>query len=134
MTVADKIREMRKKAGLTQTQLAQKMGVTQGTITQYENGRRFPKLDTLTRIADAIGCDVLSLVTIEENGTHVIDLTTANVSPKDISKLLDARNDPSPNRKKDRLCRTFDLLNESGRDKLTSYAEDLLKIPQYRKK
>lgn len=61
-TTGEKIREYRKRAGLTQAQVAQRMGIRQGTLTQYENGRRNPKYETLERIAEAIGCDVFDLV------------------------------------------------------------------------
>ena len=42
-TVGQKIRELRKKAGLTQQQVAEKMGVQSPTISQWETGRFIPR-------------------------------------------------------------------------------------------
>lgn len=58
MTVSEKIQEARSKAGLTQQQLADKLGVSQQYIGNYESGKRYPKIQTLQKIADALGVSV----------------------------------------------------------------------------
>ncbi len=45
------IKLFRVKAGLTQTQLAQKLKSNPSTVCHYENNRRIPRLLVLTRIA-----------------------------------------------------------------------------------
>lgn len=45
----------RKRAGLTQTELAARMGTTQPAVTRMESGRVQPSLRTLRRLADATG-------------------------------------------------------------------------------
>ena len=55
---AVKIRKLREKAGLTQTELAQLMGSTQPAIARLETGGGNPNLDTLNKIAAAIGYEV----------------------------------------------------------------------------
>lgn len=42
-------------AGLTQTELARRMGTTQPTIARIEGGGRMPTLDMLERLANAVG-------------------------------------------------------------------------------
>lgn len=54
MTVGERIREARKKAGLTQKELGKKLGVAYQTLAQWENDLRNPKIETLMRIADAL--------------------------------------------------------------------------------
>ena len=39
------IREGRKRAGLTQQELADKLGITTGAVSNYENGLSFPKAE-----------------------------------------------------------------------------------------
>ena len=39
------IREGRKRAGLTQQELADKLGITTGAVSNYENGVSFPKAE-----------------------------------------------------------------------------------------
>lgn len=48
----------RLKAGLTQHQLADRLGVSQPTIAAYESGRRQPTLHTLMRMLAAAGFDL----------------------------------------------------------------------------
>ncbi|MCI2170990.1 helix-turn-helix domain-containing protein [Schleiferilactobacillus perolens] len=58
MTTGEEIKYWRKKKGLTQQQLADKLGIAATGIRQYELGKRNPKLDTLEKIADALGIEV----------------------------------------------------------------------------
>lgn len=64
--VHNKLAEMRKRAGLTQQQLAEKIGVTQQTIWYYENGRREMKSGVLIELSDALGCTVSDLLGLGE--------------------------------------------------------------------
>lgn len=49
-------------AGLTQSQLAERIGVAAQHIGRWERGERNPKIDALIRIADALGCDLQNLI------------------------------------------------------------------------
>ena len=59
--VGERIKELRKKAGLTQAQLAEKLNVTPQNISQYERGLKNPKIGTLNKIAKALGVPVTEL-------------------------------------------------------------------------
>lgn len=58
----NRLSEMRKRAGLTQQQLAEKIGVTQQTIWYYENDRREMKSSVLVELSKALGCSVSELL------------------------------------------------------------------------
>ena len=45
----------RKEAGLTQKQLAEKMGTAQANISRFENGNANPSLDFLQKMATCMG-------------------------------------------------------------------------------
>lgn len=62
MTLGEIIRDTRKKAGLTQKQLADKLGVSAVNISQLENGAREPKLETLGKIALALDTTVSEMI------------------------------------------------------------------------
>ena len=49
----------RNRAGLTQTELARKMGTTQPVVARMEGGRIQPSLRTLQRLAQATGSRLL---------------------------------------------------------------------------
>lgn len=51
------LRELREKSGLTQEDLAEMVGVSRPTITQWETGWSVPKLKRLYDLADALACD-----------------------------------------------------------------------------
>jgi uncharacterized protein len=52
------LRQARKRADLSQVDLAARAGVTQSVISAYESGQRQPSLPTLTRLVDAAGFEL----------------------------------------------------------------------------
>ena len=50
-----RIRELRLAAGLTQAELARRTGIHRPNIARVEAGRHTPSLETLARLASAIG-------------------------------------------------------------------------------
>ena len=66
MTIGEALRKARKAKGLTQSELAARLGVTQPFIGNYERGLRKPKLETLKRIASALDIAVYSLLDEEK--------------------------------------------------------------------
>lgn len=57
MLDADKLKRVRKVAGLTQEQLAQTLGVSRQTVSSWENGRSLPDEANLLRLARALHTD-----------------------------------------------------------------------------
>lgn len=56
------IRRYRKMLGLTQEELADKLGMTQAAISRFETGDRKPDVDDLIAIAKFFGCKVDDLI------------------------------------------------------------------------
>lgn len=54
---------MRRRAGLTVPQLAEKMGCTCSAIYFWEAGRYWPKAECLPQLAQALGCTIDDLFT-----------------------------------------------------------------------
>ena len=54
----DLIRLARAKAGVTQSELAERAGVAQSLVSAYENGRRQPTLPVLKRLLAAAGFEL----------------------------------------------------------------------------
>jgi ribosome-binding protein aMBF1 (putative translation factor) len=53
--LAELVYSLRTRAGLTQTELARRMGTTQSSIARIEGGGSLPTLDMLSRLANATG-------------------------------------------------------------------------------
>src|SRR5438045_562865 len=51
--------DLRNRAGLTQGELARKMGTTQPVVARLESGRSRPSMRTLERLAEATGSRLL---------------------------------------------------------------------------
>lgn len=49
-----RLKALREEAGLTQQQLADRLGIAATTITRLENGGRTPSWETVIRIAEAL--------------------------------------------------------------------------------
>lgn len=62
MTTGERIKAARKRAGVTQAQLAEQSGVAAISIHQYEAGKRNPQLEPVLHIANALGVPVQELV------------------------------------------------------------------------
>lgn len=56
------LRRARESKSLTQTELAQRVGVTQAAISGYEKGTKMPTLDVAALIADTLKCSIDELL------------------------------------------------------------------------
>jgi transcriptional regulator with XRE-family HTH domain len=58
----EQIKRMRERRGISQEELANRLGLTRGRLSMYEIGKREPDVDTLSKMADFFGVslDVLT--------------------------------------------------------------------------
>lgn len=66
--IGAKIKTLRKGRKLTQQELADKLGITRATVSNYEVGRRHPHISELKRFADffGVGIDYFGVVPKDE--------------------------------------------------------------------
>ena len=117
MTTGQLIKAARRKAGMTQEELGKKIGVSGSSIAQWENDLRNPKLDTLQRIAAALGVPVQDLISDWE----AVD--------KEEFKRVFIYGEGI----KDRIDAALDRLNDEGQAKAAERVEELTEIPKYQK-
>lgn len=60
--ISDVIKDIRRRNYMNQTAFANKLGVTQGTVSQWENGLTRPNLDQLRSISSIFGVSIDSLL------------------------------------------------------------------------
>ena len=90
----------REKAGLTNADVARISGISEAMLSYWKRGKRSPKLDKLSLIASALGCDVSELISYSDgepikaipvNPAYVAELSDGvsvqiEVKPGDVEK------------------------------------------------
>lgn len=64
--IQNKLSEAIKYCGLTQTELAHRLGITQPCITHYKKGRKMPALDTFANLCKVLDLDIYDILCINE--------------------------------------------------------------------
>lgn len=117
--MANRIKEVRKEKGITQKELAEKLGITPQAVSQFEKSDSMKfKQSTLVSIAEALECSVDDLVDFD-------DIMEKVVSSIDGSKA--SRN----SRLTTYLMSEASKLNRMGHDALSSYMDLLLNTEKY---
>ena len=62
MSIAKNLRQLRLLSGMTQEQVAEKIGVTRQTLSNYESGRTRPDVDMLAQLSTIYGTDIDGVV------------------------------------------------------------------------
>ena len=73
-----RLKELRKAKGLSQTQLANELGMIHQTYSNYENEKREPNIATLIKLADYFDVSVDYLIEHEKTPNHSNDQTLGN--------------------------------------------------------
>lgn len=134
MTTGENIKKYRKKAHLTQKELAAKCGLAAITIQQYERGAREPHLETVIKISKALG--VLPTLIIEdlqdelalwiENHPNSYDQIVFNHSENNTNFDMYLEDTI------ERIKPLLELLNRDGQDVAIERIEELTQIPKYK--
>nr|WP_321153051.1 helix-turn-helix transcriptional regulator [uncultured Acetatifactor sp.] len=128
MSIGENIKKCRTEIGLSQKELGKKLGVSQAMIAQYEKGKRIPKMETVSKIASALG------VTLTE--------IYSNLSVTDMEKLFteeerkQLRQGMSSGKtflQRHELLNLFSALNDCGKEKAIERVSELTEIKKYRK-
>ena len=117
MTTGQLIKAARKKAGMTQKELGQRIGTTYQTLAQWENDLRNPKFETLQRIAAALGVPVQELIA-----------DWSAVDKEEFKRVFIHGEGLEPPA---RIAVALERLNATGAGKVADYAEDLTHVPRY---
>ena len=84
MTGATLVREARRRAGLTQTELARRVGTTQSAIARLERGHTDPSVERVRHLVNAVGLDL-------HVGLAPIDDSDWSVARSNLALDVDAR-------------------------------------------
>lgn len=116
MTTGERIRTFRLKKNLSQSALGSKLGISQQQIAQYERGTRFPKFDTLAKIANALDTDINEFLDL--GALHPMDYTEAVFNYEHI--------------RYDKIKSLYDQLNDLGKEEAIKRVEELTLLDKYK--
>lgn len=132
----ENIRNLRKAAGLTQSELAEKLQMNRATISKYETGDICPPLSVIRKLCEIYGCDFHDIV--QSAPPH----QSTPESRRQVEELmgqgpgyLDA---PIPQEETEkrvqRVRAAFDAMSQDGQEEATRRVEELARLPEYQKK
>ena len=117
MKIGERIRALRLDAGMTQEELAQRIGLKKQNISRYENSRVEPNIRTAKRIAEALGVSLEEMavgVTVSETpiSSDLEQDSSAAILTEDEQELL-AKYQQLTELNKGRVLQQIDTLIES---------------------
>lgn len=83
-----RLKQMRKEKGLTQEELAIKLGLGQSAINNYENTNREPEYSLLVKLADVLECSTDYLLGKSDNKD--VNILEGNKLPKQLQGIVEA--------------------------------------------
>lgn len=98
------VKELRKKKGIQQKELALIIGVAQPTVSDWENGKKDPSDERLRKLAEYFGVDELFIL-----GKGVTDLTQPNQPKTREARIVSHGLDNMPSDVRQRALAMFQL-------------------------
>lgn len=83
---AENLRKIRLNRSLTQSEIAEKIGVKKATVSSWEVGRTEPNLETIERLAEILHCNKSDLVGKDRIDNMQI-INAENLSKENFEKL-----------------------------------------------
>lgn len=123
MTIGENIKKYRKAKGFTQKELAESVGVAAITIQQYERNVREPKMDTVVRLAQALGISVADLY-----GSCITDFVERSAQ----ERTTEAQKERQTALHK--IDRILGQMNAKGIKVAVERVEELSHVPEYQKR
>ena len=129
MTFGERVKELRKKNGYTQTTLAEALGITKGTVSTWETNSRRPSFETLNTLCDIFDVKLDYLIGQSDDATppqKSVETSTDNLALSQLSEdaISDAENYEYILQK---LCSSYIKLDNFGRESLRKHIELELK-------
>ena len=120
---------LRQKNNLTQNELANKLGITRQTLSNYENGTRLPDLLILSKLALTFNCSIDNLVFNNLNkNKNIFDINISSRLYENLNKeknyYLDLQKEIKVKLKEIEIILSF--LNKLKTDSSEEYAEELV--------
>lgn len=139
-TIGLNIKAAREKAGLNQSQLAEKARITKAAISRYESGLREPRVEHLKAIATALNIPISDLADEVTIKIPLPDYTVRIPTEQERSLMSPAEKeyydlrllgDTFPDKLFQRLTDAYQQLNKLGRVEAVIRITELVHFPKY---
>lgn len=134
MELSEKIRNLRKEYGLTQTQLGEIAGVSDKAVSTWENGTKIPRMGCIAKICNHFNIKPSALLD---------DLNFIIVDADDDAPLFDSKNisaiqeqadrDSEQYRQEQTILECFRNVNEEGKAAILKYVKYIANDDEYKK-
>ena len=122
--LCENIKEIRRRKGLTETQLANLIGVQRAVISKYESGMIEPPIKTLQKIANALEVPMYELLGMDSReGIHA-----AFVEAIENGKRIQGEE------RLREIADNLEKLNAEGQQEAVKRVKELTHVPGYQKK
>lgn len=121
LSIGANLKRIRINKGITQKELAEKVGLVYSSYSNYENGNRIPSKKTLEKIAEVLNVDIFELMYDELTAKKIHE--QAN---KEFNRQCDILDD-----RRQYLLNIFNMLNDEGQKKAIERVEELTEIKRY---
>lgn len=84
----NKLKEIRQKEGLTQAEMADKLGLKRSTYANYETNKREPDKNTLELISEKLNIDINELIFGQEDDIKCIERARSKMPPNEKQRMM----------------------------------------------
>jgi len=86
---AKRLKKLRMESGLTQKELAKKIGVSRATVAGYETKGKEPSYDTLIKIAKALNCSLDYLTGNTNKRSPIDEILNYDTDDPELQEIID---------------------------------------------
>lgn len=122
MSIGDNIKKIRERNGLTQKQLGEKCGMADSAIRRYELGKANPKIETVQKIANALGVDAGDLDDRTDLKIRFVEKELKKIQDEYIESLKNLPHDDNYNENSSKLFSKWSEQDELLRKRLNLLA------------
>lgn len=138
MTIGQRIKTARERAGITQVELGEKVGVSGVAIMRYEKDTRQPRMDLIYKIASALEVSIADLLDVKP--AHAVDPNETDAEREKRIGMREGALSNSPraedvaNQYKADMNEAMDKLSLFGQKEAVKRVREMTRLEEYERK
>lgn len=111
--VGTRIKLLRKNAGLTQREMATRLGLSYSTYSNYENNLREPGLDVITKIAKELNVTIADILGLSKESIDDLE-KSLSLSPEELEKTNTEKRKKNEEKEKEEIIKCVFMLAKAN--------------------